>query len=164
MSDDINGERRRWLGTAAMTAAGAGLSLLFPAEHRAMPAMPAARAVPVKNPLESLRSATTWINTPPLTAASLRGKVVLIDFCTYTCINWLRTLPSVRAWANKYSADGLVVIGVHSPEFEFEHDLANVRRAIKDMRIEFLIAVDNDFAVWRAFKDRYWPALYLVDA
>ena len=164
MSDDINGERRRWLGTAAMTAAGAGLSLLFPAEHRAMPAMPAARAVPVKNPLESLRSATTWINTPPLTAASLRGKVVLIDFCTYTCINWLRTLPSVRAWANKYSADGLVVIGVHSPEFEFEHDLANVRRAIKDMRIEFPIAVDNDFAVWRAFKNRYWPALYLVDA
>jgi thiol-disulfide isomerase/thioredoxin len=99
-----------------------------------------------------------------LTAAGLRGKVVLVDFWTYTCINWLRTLPYVRAWGEKYKDQGLVVIGVHSPEFGFEKDADNVRRAAKDMRVDFPIAIDSDHAIWRAFGNQYWPALYFVDA
>jgi thiol-disulfide isomerase/thioredoxin len=94
----------------------------------------------------------------------LRGKVVLIDIWTYTCINWLRTLPYVRAWAEKYKNQGLVVIGVHSPEFAFEKNIDNVRRAAKDMRVDYPIAIDSDFAIWRALKNQYWPALYIVDA
>jgi thiol-disulfide isomerase/thioredoxin len=114
--------------------------------------------------LPSFSGATAWLNSPPLSAASLRGNVVLIDFWTYTCINWLRTLPYVRAWAEKYREHGVVTIGVHSPEFSFEHDLENVRRAARDMRVEYPIAIDNDFAIWHAFTNHYWPALYLVDA
>jgi thiol-disulfide isomerase/thioredoxin len=114
--------------------------------------------------LPSLGGATAWLNAPPLTATSLRGHVVLVDFWTYTCINWLRTLPYVRAWAEKYREHGVVTIGVHSPEFSFEHDLENVRRAARDMRVDYPIAIDNDFAIWRAFTNHYWPALYLVDA
>ena len=94
----------------------------------------------------------------------LRGKVVLIDFWTYTCINWRRTLPYVRAWAEKYKDQGLVVIGVHAPEFAFEKDVDNVRWAVKDMRIDYPIAVDNDHVIWRAFRNQYWPALYFIDA
>lgn len=97
-------------------------------------------------------------------ARDLRGKVVVISFWTYTCINWLRTLPYVRAWADKYKAYGLVVIGVHTPEFMFEHNLDNVRRAAADLRVPYPIAIDNDYAVWRAFDNHYWPALYFVDA
>src|ERR1700752_2874707 len=114
--------------------------------------------------LASLERATAWINSPPLTAEALRGKVVLVDVWTYTCINWLRTLPYVRAWATKYKDQGLVVIGVHSPEFAFEKNLDNVRRAAKDMRVDYPIAIDSDHALWRAFKNEYWPALYFVDA
>src|SRR6266536_6025269 len=114
--------------------------------------------------MPSLGGATAWLNSPPLSVADLRGKVVLIDFWTYTCINWLRTLPYVRAWAEKYKDHGVVVIGVHTPEFSFEHDLENVRRAAKDMRVAYPIAIDNDYAVWDAFDNHYWPALYLVDA
>src|SRR5947207_8732441 len=125
---------------------------------------PAAIHLPIEGELPSLGGATAWLNSPPLTAADLRGKVVLIDFWTYTCINWLRTLPYVRAWAEKYQEHGVVVIGVHSPEFSFEHDIENVRRAAKDMRVDYPIAIDNDFAIWRAFNNHYWPALYLVDA
>ena len=120
--------------------------------------------LPVEGEFPSLSGATTWLNSPPLTPASLRGKVVLVDIWTYTCINWLRTLPYVRAWAAKYEDQGLVVIGVHSPEFEIEKDLENVRRAVKDMGIAYPIAVDSDHAVWRAFHNEYWPALYVVDA
>jgi len=114
--------------------------------------------------LSSLSLATGWLNSEPLTAAGLRGKVVLVDVWTYTCVNWARTLPYVRAWAEKYREKGLVVIGVHSPEFPFERDVDNVRRAAKDMRVSYPSAIDNDFAIWRAFDNRYWPALYLVDA
>jgi thiol-disulfide isomerase/thioredoxin len=114
--------------------------------------------------LASLERADAWINSPALTPEALRGKVVLIDFWTYTCINWLRTLPYVRAWAEKYRDQGLVVIGVHAPEFAFEKNLANVRSAVKEMRIGYPVAVDNDHAIWRAFKNQYWPALYFVDA
>ncbi len=125
---------------------------------------PAAIHLPIEGELPSLSGATAWLNSSPLSAADLRGKVVLIDFWTYTCINWLRTLPYVRAWADKYRDHGVVVIGVHSPEFSFEHDLENVRRAAKDMRIEYPIAIDNDYAIWSAFNNHYWPALYFVDA
>jgi thiol-disulfide isomerase/thioredoxin len=119
--------------------------------------------LPIEGELPSLVGATTWLNSQPLTMDELRGKVVLINFCTYTCINWLRQLPYVRAWAEKYTDQGLVVIGVHTPEFEFEQNLDNVRRALMDMRIDYPIAVDNDYAVWRAFENHYWPALYFID-
>ena len=112
----------------------------------------------------TLSGATDWLNTPPLTTGDLRGKVVLIDFWTYTCINWLRTAPHIRAWAEKYRDQGLVVIGVHSPEFEFEKDIVNVRRAVSDLPVSFPVAVDSDHAIWRAFRDQYWPALYFIDA
>jgi thiol-disulfide isomerase/thioredoxin len=114
--------------------------------------------------MPSLAGATGWLNSPPLTPADLRGRVVLVQFLTYTCINWLRTLPYLRAWADRYQDQGLVVIGVHTPEFGFEHDLDNVRRAVKDLRVEFPVAVDNDYGIWSAFDNHYWPALYLVDA
>jgi thiol-disulfide isomerase/thioredoxin len=125
---------------------------------------PTAVPLPFEGELPSLNGATAWLNSPPLSAADLRGKVVLIDFWTYTCINWLRTLPYVRAWAEKYKDRGVVVIGVHSPEFPFEHDIENVRRVARDMRVSYPIAIDNDFAVWQAFANHYWPALYIVDA
>ena len=120
--------------------------------------------LPVEGELPSLDGATGWLNSPPLTPADLRGKVVLVDFWTYTCINWLRTLPYVRAWAEKYAEYGLVVIGVHTPEFPFEHDPDNVRRAVHDMHVDYPVATDNDYAVWSAFDNNYWPALYFADA
>jgi thiol-disulfide isomerase/thioredoxin len=115
------------------------------------------------NRLPSLSSADDWLNSEPLTTAELREHVVLVQFWTYSCINWLRTLPYVRAWAEKYARDGLVTIGVHAPEFSFEHDLDNVRRAATELRVDYPVAIDNDFAIWRAFENHYWPALYLVD-
>jgi thiol-disulfide isomerase/thioredoxin len=120
--------------------------------------------LPVEGTMPSLAGATGWLNSPPLTTAGLRGRVVLVQFLTYTCINWLRTLAYLRAWADRYQDQGLVVIGVHTPEFGFEHDLDNVRRAIKDLRVEFPVAVDNDYGIWSAFDNHYWPALYFVDA
>ena len=114
--------------------------------------------------LASLERANEWINSPPLTASALRGKVVLIDFWTYTCINWRRTLPYVRAWAEKYRDHGLVVTGVHAPEFSFEKNINNVRWAVKDMRVEYPVAVDNELVIWRALKNQYWPALYFIDS
>jgi thiol-disulfide isomerase/thioredoxin len=125
---------------------------------------PAAVRLPIEGEFPSFGSATAWLNSPPLTAAGLRGKVVLVDFWTYTCINWRRHYPYVRAWAEKYKDHGLVVIGVHAPEFVFEKNLDNVRWAAKDLRVNHPIAIDNDHAVWRAFKNQYWPALYFVDA
>jgi thiol-disulfide isomerase/thioredoxin len=119
---------------------------------------------PGKDEMPSLDSATGWINSPPLTATSLHGKVVLIDFWTYSCINWMRTLPYRRAWAEKYRSQGLVVIGVHSPEFEFEKDPDNVYRATKELRVDYPVAIDSGHAIWRAFRNSYWPALYLIDA
>jgi thiol-disulfide isomerase/thioredoxin len=114
--------------------------------------------------LASLERADAWLNSPPLKAQDLRGKVVLVDFWTYTCVNWLRTLPYVRAWAAKYKDQGLVVIGVHSPEFEFEKNVDNVRWAVKDLRVDYPVAVDSDHVIWRAFRNNYWPALYFIDA
>jgi thiol-disulfide isomerase/thioredoxin len=114
--------------------------------------------------LASLERANEWLNSPRLTAEALRGKVVLIDFWTYTCINWLRQLPYVRAWADKYKDQGLIVIGVHAPEFAFEKDMSNVRWAVKQMNIGYPIAMDNEHVIWRAFKNSYWPALYFIDS
>lgn len=114
--------------------------------------------------LTSLERANEWLNSPPLTPSTLRGKVVLIEFWTYTCINWLRSAPYVRAWAEKYKDQGLVVVSVHAPEFPFERNIDNVRRAARDLRVDHPIAIDNDFAIWRAFRNQYWPALFFVDA
>ena len=124
----------------------------------------ASARLPDEGELPSLDGATGWLNSPPLTPEGLRGKVVLVDFWTYTCINWLRQLPYLRAWAEKYSGHGLVVIGVHTPEFSFEHNADNVRRAVQDMRITYPVATDNNYAVWLAFDNHYWPALYFADA
>jgi thiol-disulfide isomerase/thioredoxin len=118
--------------------------------------------LPVEGELPSFDGASGWLNSP-LTVPGLRGKVVLVNFCTYTCINWLRQLPYVRAWAGKYAGQGLVVIGVHTPEFPFEHDEANVRRALAAMNVGYPVALDNDYAVWSAFDNHYWPALYFAD-
>ena len=124
----------------------------------------ASARLPVEGELPSFEGATGWLNSPPLTPADLRGKVVLVNFWTYTCINWLRQLPYVRAWAEKYSSQGLVVIGVHTPEFPFEKDAENVRRAVQDMRVTYPVATDNNYAVWLDFDNHYWPALYFADA
>ena len=148
-----NHGRRRFLGKAAMTIAAARLGLLGTAEANERE----------PRELAAIGKAAEWLNSPPLTATSLSGKVVLVDFCTYTCINWLRTLPYVRAWAQKYR-QGLVVVGVHTPEFAFEQNIDNVRRALQPMRIDYPIAIDNDYAIWRAFRNQYWPALYFIDA
>ena len=114
--------------------------------------------------LASLERADAWLNSPPLTPQALRGKVVLVDFWTYTCINWRRTAPYIRAWAAKYKDQGLVVVGVHSPEFSFEKNINNVRWAVKDMKIDYPVAVDSEHVIWRAFSNQYWPALYFIDA
>jgi thiol-disulfide isomerase/thioredoxin len=118
---------------------------------------------PIRSALAPLDGAKVWLNSPPLTAEALRGRVVLVDFWTYSCVNWLRTLPYVRAWAERYADRGLVVVGVHSPEFEFEHDLDNVRRATAELGVSYPVVIDNDFAIWRSFQNRFWPAVYLVD-
>jgi thiol-disulfide isomerase/thioredoxin len=117
-----------------------------------------------ENTLPSFGGATGWLNSEPLTPEGLRGKVVVVDFWTLTCINWLRTEPYVRAWSQDYRDDGLVVIGVHTPEFSFEHDLDLVRQATQAMEIDYPVAADNDYAVWSAFDNNYWPALYFADA
>jgi thiol-disulfide isomerase/thioredoxin len=120
--------------------------------------------LPVEGHLPSLDGATGWLNSEPLATESLRGKVVLIDFWTYTCINWLRTLSYIRAWADKYEERGLVVVGVHTPEFPFERDLDNVRDAAKEMAVRYPIALDSKYRIWRAFSNQYWPAAYIADA
>ncbi len=151
---------------AAILASAIGTSTATSAEDKGMvhPITTAAVRLPIEGDFPSLGGATGWLNSPPLTASDLRGKVVVIDIWTYTCINWLRTLPYVRAWTQKYGNQGLVVIGVHSPEFAFEKNVDNVRRAAKDLRVDYPIAIDSDYAIWRALKNEYWPALYIVDA
>jgi cytochrome c biogenesis protein CcdA/thiol-disulfide isomerase/thioredoxin len=124
----------------------------------------AALPPPIEGTLPPLDGAVEWLNSPPLKAADLRGKVVVIDFWTYSCVNCLRTLPYVRAWYEKYKDQGLVVIGVHAPEFAFETDIDNVRRAVKDLKVDYPVAIDNDYAIWRSFDNRYWPAHYFIDA
>jgi cytochrome c biogenesis protein CcdA/thiol-disulfide isomerase/thioredoxin len=143
----------------ARTAMAAGPAMMA---RRAMAS--AADTLPVEGKLPSLGGAVQWLNSAPLTAEQLKGKVVLVDFWTYSCINCLRSLPYTKAWAEKYRDQGLVVIGVHAPEFAFERDLNNVRKAVKDQGITFPVAVDNNYAIWRAFNNQYWPAHYFIDA
>jgi thiol-disulfide isomerase/thioredoxin len=123
----------------------------------------AAARLPVEGELASFGGATGWLNSPPLEPAGLRGQVVLVSFWTYTCINWLRQLPYLRAWAEKYGGHGLTVVGVHTPEFPFEHDAGLVERAVAAMKIEYPVAIDSDYAIWTAFGNHYWPALYFAD-
>ena len=118
----------------------------------------------VEGEFPDLGGATAWLNSEPLTPAGLRGRVVVVQFCTYSCVNWLRTLPYIRAWAQKYRDRGLMVVGAHSPEFPFEHDVEKVRPALEAMGVDYPIAMDNEFAVWRAFDNNAWPALYFIDA
>jgi hypothetical protein len=148
---DVN--RRRFLRSAAMTIAATHLGLLRTADAHDGGS----------RELTALGNAPEWINSPHLTASSLAGKVVLVDFCTYTCINWLRTLPYIRAWSQKYR-QALVVVGVHTPEFPFEGDVDNVRRELRRLMVDFPIAIDNSHTVWNGFDNNYWPALYLIDA
>lgn len=123
-----------------------------------------AALLPDEGPLPPLDGAVQWLNSPPLTREQLRGKVVLVDFWTYSCINCIRSIPFVRAWDERYRKSGLVVIGVHAPEFAFERDVANVRRAIADLGIAYPVAIDNDKGIWKAFSNQYWPAHYVADA
>ncbi|KVV42334.1 cytochrome C biogenesis protein [Burkholderia territorii] len=163
-------------GPADRTATGSGGAMMAATADAAQsggammraanvsPATPAPAALPVEGTLPSLDGAVQWLNSPPLTAAGLRGKVVLVDFWTYSCINCLRTLPYTTAWARKYAPYGLVVIGVHAPEFAFERDIGNVKKAVHDLGIDFPVAIDNHYTIWRAFSNEYWPAHYFVDA
>ena len=156
----INLDRRRFLRTTVGALAAAQLGIIG---WRARAQFGAAIRLQEEGELPALSGATGWLNSKPLTAASLRGKTVLVEFWTYTCVNWRRTLPYVRAWAGKYKDHGLVVIGVHTPEFFFERDIENIRWAARDMRIDYPIAIDSDYAIWRAFNNEYWPALYFID-
>ena len=120
-------------------------------------------ALPDEGRLASFEGASGWLNSEPLIPEGLRGRVVLVDFWTYTCVNWLRTLPYLRAWAAKYRDDGLTIVGVHTPEFGFERDVDNVVAQSRDLGVDYPIALDNDYAVWRAFANHFWPAVYLAD-
>ncbi|RDS84771.1 cytochrome c biogenesis protein DipZ [Dyella monticola] len=140
------------------------INAIQPAPVQAAPVPKRDQPLPVEGELPSLAGATQWFNSAPLSPASLRGKVVLVDFWTYSCINCIRSLPYVNAWAQKYRDHGLVVIGVHSPEFAFEKDPSNVAKAIKDFHIDYPVAMDNDYAIWKGFNNEYWPAHYFIDA
>jgi thiol-disulfide isomerase/thioredoxin len=155
---------RLLLAAMLASAIGAPIETLAKEKDVASRTTSSAARLPVEGEFPSLGKATGWLNSQPLTPAGLRGKVVLVDFWTYSCINWIRTVPYVRAWAEKYRDQGLVVIGVHSPEFDFEKNVENVRRAARDIRVEHPIAIDSEHAIWRAFRNQYWPALYFIDA
>jgi cytochrome c biogenesis protein CcdA/thiol-disulfide isomerase/thioredoxin len=160
----MNGSPAMMNGGPAMMNGGPAMAGAGPA--MAMKAKPAGgpEDLAVEGALPSLSGATEWLNSPPLTKEALKGKVVLVDFWTYSCINCLRAIPYVRAWAEKYKGQGLVVIGVHAPEFAFEKSVKNVRKAVADLKIGYPVAIDNDYAIWRAFDNMYWPAHYFIDA
>jgi thiol-disulfide isomerase/thioredoxin len=160
MTGEISHNRRRFIGSATMAIVAAHLGMIGCAKAQSTIAI----RLPVEAEFPSLGGATQWLNSEPLTAAGLRGKIVVINFWTFSCINSLRMLPYIRAWAAKYKAQGLVVIGVQAPEFTFEKNIDNVRWAVKDLRLEYPIAIDNDRAIWNAFNNEAWPALYFVDA
>ena len=170
LADCTCGLRRRCVPARHLARAQAGTSSyrkgnVMTAFWRAPAGLHVASArLPDEGELPSFDGATGWLNSEPLTPAGLRGKVVLASFWTYTCVNWLRQLPYLRAWAGKYSGHGLVVIGIHTPEFSFEHDPGNVRQAVRDMGITYPVAMDNNYGVWLAFDNHYWPALYFADA
>ncbi len=157
-------DRRRRLLLLSTAAGLATTRLSLAAEPAVLPPPLRRIAMPAGDGLPSFNGALGWINSPPLDAAALRGKPVLVNFCTYTCINWLRTLPWVKAWAAKYQEQGLLTVGVHTPEFSFERDPVNVRPALSRLGIDYAVAIDSEHAIWRAFNNQYWPALYLADA
>ena len=150
---------------AAILTAALGSSIAASGEEKPVlqNANPAADRLPVEGEFPSLAGAAGWLNSPPLTPAGLRGKVVLVDFWTYSCINSLRNLPYVQAWAAKYKDAGLIVIGAHSPEFGFEKDPANVEMAVRDLKLTYPVAIDSNHGIWQAFGNEYWPADYLID-
>ncbi len=155
--------RRLFLGSAAMTLSdpSSARGLIRSIAHR----LAGARAdLPDEGRLAPFDGATGWLNSEPLTPEGLRGRVVLVDFWTYTCINWIRTLPYVKAWAAKYADVGLTVVGVHTPEFGFERDVDNIVVAARDFGVDYPIAIDSNYAVWNAFANHYWPAVYIADA
>src|SRR5688572_19248047 len=194
MVAEMTHNRRRVLGAAAATLAAGGLVLagaadlrsrtsligVHPMSDHATAVTPSGLAgfirsivhhlpgdsgeLPVEGPLSGFTGATGWLNSEPLTPEGLRGRVVLVDFWTYTCVNWLRTLPYVRAWDAKYRDLALTVIGVHTPEFGFEHDVDNVIALARRFGVEYPIAVDSDYGVWQAFSNHFWPAIYIADA
>jgi len=186
MLTPITHNRRRVLGAAVATIAAGGLALAGSAELQSRTPPPGedpmsdrlpgflrslvhhlpgdSGDLPVEGQLPAFAGATSWLNAEPLTPEGLRGRVVLVDFWTYTCVNWLRTLPYVRAWDAKYASQGLTTIGVHTPEFDFEHDLANITTQARALRVPYPIAVDSDYGVWNAFANHYWPAVYIADA
>jgi thiol-disulfide isomerase/thioredoxin len=154
MPFEVNRGRRHFLGAAAMAMNSLPWKWFrFPNAD-----------LPIEGSMPSLRGASGWLNSAQIDRENLRGKVTLVDFWTYSCINWRRTLPYLRAWVKKYQEHGLVVVGVHSPEFQFEKNIQNVGQAAKSMMIDYPIAVDSDLAIWRDFSNQYWPALYLIDA
>jgi thiol-disulfide isomerase/thioredoxin len=157
VSEEINRHRRRVLGAAAMTIAAAQFGLTASAAESRPP-------LGDEGPLPDLGGAIGWLNSAPLNRESLRGKVALVDFWTYTCINSLRPMPYVKSWAAKYKDAGLVVIGAHTPEFSFEHERVNVENAVRDLKVPYPVAIDSDYRIWRAFNNEYWPAQYFVDA
>jgi thiol-disulfide isomerase/thioredoxin len=159
MSDDRSTNDGR-PGTATMAAPSSGPGLIRSIAHRLAGDL---LALPVEGRLPSFDGATGWLNSEPLTPEGLRGRVVLVDFWTYTCVNWLRTLPYVRAWAAKYRDKGLTVIGVHTPEFGFERNVDNIVAHSRTFGVDYPIAVDSDYGVWRAFDNHFWPAVYLAD-
>ena len=163
MSEGLSPTRRGFLASSTMaTLAGAiGSPVAASAGDQDLTG---ASPLPVEGSFPSLEGATGWLNSPPLRPAGLRGRVVLVDFWTYTCVNWLRTSPYVRAWSEKYAPHGLAVVGVHTPEFPFERNLGNVRLMAKALKVAYPIATDNDHAIWNAFNNSYWPALFFVDA
>jgi thiol-disulfide isomerase/thioredoxin len=179
MSPPVNKSRRGpyyYIAALAIAAAVFTIALLSVPSAAALPGAQATNAqaantgkwwhprrLAVEGSMPPLDGATAWINSQPLNAADLRGKVVLVEFWTYTCINWRRQFPYLRAWADQYRDQGLVVIGVHSPEFVFEKNLDNVRQLTKEIAVLFPVAVDSDHAIWRAFHNEYWPALYFID-
>jgi len=152
-----------WTAAILVVAVAAGIIAL---ENKVMTqeTTGAAARLPTEGTLPLLSGAIGWLNSKPLTAADLSGKVVLVEFWTYSCINWLRIQPYVRAWDEKYRDKGLVVVGVHTPEFGFEKNLDNIQWATKNLRVDYPVAIDSDYAVWRAFNNHYWPALYFIDA
>jgi thiol-disulfide isomerase/thioredoxin len=160
MPAEINMDRRRFLGDAMMTIAAAQFGIAGCANAQSSGVV----RLTDEGDLPSLGGATTWLNSPPLTAQGLRGKVVLVNFWTFSCINSIRVLPYLRVWSARYKSQGLVVIGVQAPEFEFEKNVDNVRWAVKDRTIDYPIAIDNDLTIWQAFGNDAWPAFYFVDA
>jgi thiol-disulfide isomerase/thioredoxin len=154
---------RELLGATLHGASGTSLEETSERDGVSLGLTPEAEAPP-RGVLTAFDTATEWLNSPPLTASGLRGRVVLVQFWTYTCINWLRTLSYVRAWYERYGHNALTVVGVHTPEFGFESDVDNVRRAAKSLDVSYAIVTDSDYAIWTAFENHYWPALYFVGA